>query len=218
MFRIRGFRCGGSDCRGGVPFARFGDRTSASWLELRRTKTVGTVALCLDPQDPGGIVAENSGLLFISEGVGARDVVGGVEFPDIRVVANEHDLAGADLIVDGGAFQPLLLHCGLKLLRGKLRVLQCKGREGSETIGPGGNEFGEFFVLDTDDSSADIGNLLLPERIDRQTLHIDRLAVHRLHALFDDQKGFRFVVDRRDQSFGAFFAICALASSNRQCE
>ena len=120
---------------------------------MRRTITVGTVALCLDPLDPGGIVAKNSGLLLISKGVGAQDVVGGVEFPGIWVVATEHNLAGTDLVVDGGAFQPLLLHRGLKLLRGKLRVLQCKGREGSETIGPGGNEFGDFFVLDTDDSS-----------------------------------------------------------------
>jgi len=54
----------------------------------------------------------------------------------------------------------------------------------------GGAQLGELLVLDLDDLGGEIAIASVPERIDRQHLHVDRLPVHRLQPLVDLDEGF----------------------------
>src|SRR5438270_5465035 len=60
-----------------------------------------------------------------------------------------------------------------------------------------GAEFGQFLVLNLDDLSGEVAIAAVPERIDRQYLHVDRHRVHRLQTLLDDDKMFLLALGRR---------------------
>ena len=93
-------------------------------------------------------------------------------------------LAG-DAAADRGAAQPLFFHRGFELLDGEIRELQRQRGEGGETVGLRRAEFGELFVLYPDDLGGEVAILAIPERVDRQHLHVDALCVHRLEALVE---------------------------------
>ncbi len=66
----------------------------------------------------------------------------------------------------------------LELLDRELRVLQCDGREGDEAVGGGGAEFGQLFVLDSDQLGRGVAVGAIPEGIDAERLDVDPLGVH----------------------------------------
>ena len=84
--------------------------------------------------------------------------------------------------------QPLFLHSGLELLDRQIRVLQCQRGEAGKAIGLGSAQLSEFLVLNFDDLSRQVAILAVPERIDRQDLHVDRHCVHLLETLVDDDE------------------------------
>jgi hypothetical protein len=57
-------------------------------------------------------------------------------------------------------------------------------------------EFGELLVLDLDDLRGKIALLVVPERIDRQDLHVHGLCVHRSQPLLEIDEGLLSAVDR----------------------
>jgi hypothetical protein len=58
------------------------------------------------------------------------------------------------------------------------------------------------FVLLFDDRRRRVAVLTVPERIDRQHLHVDRHRVHLLETLFDDDKMLGYAFDRREYLCG----------------
>jgi hypothetical protein len=81
-----------------------------------------------------------------------------------------------------------LLHC-------KIGVLQRQG-------GEGGKSLRQLLVLQFDDLGGGVAVLAVPERIDRQHLHVDRHRVHFLQALLNDDEMLRHALDRRPHLFG----------------
>ena len=126
-------------------------------------------------------------------------------FPD-RVEPGIGKFISRDRIADGGTFHPLLFHRGFKLFHRQGRILQRQRREGREPVRLRCDQFRQFFVLDRDDLFAKVAIGVIPERIDRQHLHIDSLEVHALDTLVDDDPCVGTVVDRRGQCFGGLFA------------
>src|SRR6266571_1464329 len=67
-----------------------------------------------------------------------------------------------------------------------LAVLQRERCEGGEAVRPRRAQLGELLVLHLDDLGREVALPAVPERIDREHLHVDRLRVHALEALLDD--------------------------------
>ena len=107
-----------------------------------------------------------------------------------------------DHAADRGALQPLLLHRGLELLHGEVGRLQGERGEGGEAVGLGGAELGQLLVLHLDDLAGEVAVAAVPEGIDRQHLHVDRLRVHGLQPLVDLDEGLGRAVDRRQLDRG----------------
>jgi len=84
---------------------------------------------------------------------------------------------------DRGPAKVLFLDCRFELLHREIGILQCQGSEGGKPLGPRCTKLRQFLVLNFDDLSRSVAILAVPERIDRQHLHIDSLAVHRLQPL-----------------------------------
>ena len=68
------------------------------------------------------------------------------------------------------------------LLRGKVGVLQRRGRVGHEALGVGGAELDQSFVLDPDQLCRGVATGAIPEGVDAERLDVDALAVHRRDA------------------------------------
>src|SRR4051812_31938906 len=86
---------------------------------------------------------------------------------------------------DRRAPQALLLDRGFQLLNREIGKLKREGSESAEPLRPRRTEFSQLFVLKLDDRGCRIAVLSVPERIDRQHLHIDRHGVHFLETLLD---------------------------------
>jgi hypothetical protein len=106
---------------------------------------------------------------------------------------------------DRRPLQPLLPDRRLELLHGEGRILQGERGEGCEPVGLGGTELGQLVVLDRHDLGRQIAIAAVPERVDRQDLHVDRLGIHGLQPVVDLDEGLRRAVDRRreDRGLGA---------------
>ena len=103
---------------------------------------------------------------------------------------------------DGGDAQALLLDRGLQLLHCKIRKLQSQRGEGRKAVRPRRAQLGEFFVVHLDDLGRGVAVLAVPERIDRQHLHIDRHRIHFLETLLDDDEMLRNALGRRQHLVG----------------
>nr|WP_245321014.1 hypothetical protein [Bradyrhizobium sp. NAS96.2] len=111
-----------------------------------------------------------------------------------------------DDTADRRALQPLLLHGCLQLLHRKVRCLQCQRGESCKPLGLRGAEFGKLFILDLHDLPGEVAIAVVPERVDREHLHIDGLRVHHSQALVDLDEGFGGAVDRRQLIFSGIGA------------
>ena len=107
---------------------------------------------------------------------------------------------------DRGALQALLLHRGFELLHGEIGRLQGKRGKGREAIRLRRAEFGELLVLHSDDLRGKIALAVVPERIDRQDLHVHGLRVHGGESLTDIEKGLFRAPDRPDLELDAVLA------------
>jgi hypothetical protein len=63
--------------------------------------------------------------------------------------------------------------------------LQGERGEGRKPVGLGGAEFSQLFVLHLHDLAGEIALAAIPEWIDRQHFHVDRLRVHGSEPLVD---------------------------------
>jgi hypothetical protein len=63
--------------------------------------------------------------------------------------------------------------------------LQGERGKGREPVGHGGAQFGQLFVLQLHDLAGEIALAAVPEWIDRQHFHVDRLRVHGGEPLVD---------------------------------
>jgi hypothetical protein len=87
-------------------------------------------------------------------------------------------------------------------LRREIGILQCQGSEGGKPLGPRRTKLRQFLVLNFDDLSRGVAILAVPERIDRQHLHIDCHRIHFLQALFDGDEMLRHALDWRQNLVG----------------
>ena len=71
-----------------------------------------------------------------------------------------------------------------------------------EPIGPRCTELRQLFVLNLDDLGRRVAVLAVPERIDRQHLHVDRHRIHLLETLLDDDEVLGHALDRRQDLVG----------------
>ena len=83
---------------------------------------------------------------------------------------------------------------------GACRVSEAKAAKRS---GLDGAELGQLLVLQLDDLARELAVAAVPEGVDRQHLHVDGLAVHRLQPLVDLDEGLGRAVDRRQLDGGA---------------
>ena len=102
-----------------------------------------------------------------------------------RVIFRVGEVVAQHAAADRRAAQALLLDCGLELRDRKIGELQRERREGGKSIGLRGAELGQLLVVDLDDLRGGVAVLAVPERIDRQHLHVDRHGVHLLEPLLD---------------------------------
>ena len=103
---------------------------------------------------------------------------------------------------DGGAAQALFLDRGLQLLHGEVGKLQGQRGESPEPIRPRRAQLRQLLVIDLDDRGRRVAVLAVPERIDRQHLHVDRHRVHLLETLLDDDEMLGNALDRRQHLVG----------------
>jgi hypothetical protein len=66
--------------------------------------------------------------------------------------------------------------------------LQGERGEGGKAVRTRSAQFGQLFVLDLDDLGGDVAVLAIPEWIDGEDLHVNRLSIHALKALLDDNE------------------------------
>src|SRR5262249_50247867 len=66
----------------------------------------------------------------------------------------------------------------------------CRGErgEGGEAVRTRSAQFGQLFVLDLDDLGGGVAVLAIPEWIEGEDLHVDRLSIHAPKALLDDNE------------------------------
>src|SRR5262249_667632 len=95
-----------------------------------------------------------------------------------------------DAAADRSTAQPQFFTTDLKLWHCEFGKLHGQRSEGSKAIWPQRTKFCEFFVLHADNLGCGITIFAIPERIDRQHLHVDCLSVHPLEALFNDNEMF----------------------------
>src|SRR6266849_1640887 len=67
-------------------------------------------------------------------------------------------------------------------------ILQGERGEGGEAVRTRSAQLGQFFVLDLDDLGGGVAVLAIPEWVDGENLHVDRLSIHALEALLDDNE------------------------------
>ena len=102
--------------------------------------------------------------------------------PD-RMKCRIGELAALDVAADGDPAQSERLDALFELPDGEIRVLQRDRREGDETIGLGGAQLRELFVLHLDDGLCDVALRLVPVGIDAERLDVDALLVHGADAI-----------------------------------
>src|SRR6266849_1162271 len=101
---------------------------------------------------------------------------------------------------DRGAAQPLVLDGGLELLDREVRILHGERGKGGEAVGARRAQLRELLVLQLDDGGGGVAVLAIPERVDGEHLEIDRLGVHALEALLDDDEVLLRALDLRQHA------------------
>ena len=103
---------------------------------------------------------------------------------------------------DRRALEPLLLHRGLEHLCRQVGRLHRQRGKRREAVGLGAAQLGELLVVDLADRLGGVAVLAVPERIDRQHLHVDRHRVHFLETLLDDDEMLLHAFHRRRHILG----------------
>src|SRR5262245_12269520 len=111
--------------------------------------------------------------------------------PWIGKILSKHTAA------DGGSAQALFLQRRLELLHGEVRILQRERGKCRKAIRARCAQFSQFFVLQLDDLGGRVAVLAVPERVDREHFHVDRLSIHPFEALLDDDEMLRGTFDAR---------------------
>ena len=99
---------------------------------------------------------------------------------------------------DRGALQPLLPDRGLELLQREVGIFQAERGKGRKAVRSCGAKLRKLLVVELDDLGRGIAVLAVPERVDRQHLHVDRHGVHTLEASLDGDEMLLRALGRRD--------------------